>query len=122
MKKKITAILLIILIFATLAYARSMRSSGVLAATASVTTSEGFLHKVIIRPDRASTSNFNIYDFGAVTGGYTTTEKEVVPTFTCTTTESTAFYIQMDIPRVPFRDGLYAVISSTGEMIIFYEQ
>jgi hypothetical protein len=54
MKRKITAILLIILIFATLAYARSMRSSGVLAATASITTAEGFLTKVIIRADRAT--------------------------------------------------------------------
>jgi len=94
----------------------------VLSATASITSPEGFLHKVIIRADRASTCNFNLYDFGYVTGGYTTTEMELIPTWTVTTTESTAFYVQMDIPRVPFRDGLYAVISSTGEMVVFYEQ
>jgi hypothetical protein len=99
-----------------------MRSSGVLAATASITTAEGFLTKVIIRADRATTCNWNLYDFGAVTGGYTTTEKELIPTWVATTTEATAFYVQMDIPRVPFRDGLYAVISSTGEIVVYYEQ
>lgn len=121
MKKKITTIILLILIMSTLAYAGYVRSSGVITATASITTAEGFLSKVIIRADRASTCTWNLYDFGAVTGGYTTTEKEMIPTITCTTTESSSFYIQMDFPRLPFRDGLYAVISSTGEMLLAYE-
>ena len=125
MKKKITLILLLILIVATLAYARVVRSSGVLAATsataASITASEGFLHKVIIRSDRTTTCNFNLYDY-ATNGGYTTTEIELIPTWTVTTTETGSFYVQMDIPRVPFVEGLYYTISSTGEMIVFYEQ
>lgn len=122
MRKKLTIICLISLLIATAAYAGAMRSSGVLAATAQITKREGFLTKVIIRADRESTCNFNLYDFGAVTGGYTTTEVELIPTFTVTTTESSAFYVQMDIPRMQFRDGIYAVISSTGEMLIVYEQ
>jgi len=121
MKKRITIALLIILAIATIAYARSARFS-IVTATGSVTTAEGFLTKVIIRADRASTCTWDLYDFGAVTGGYTTTEKEIILTWVATTTESTAFYVQMDIPRVPFRDGLYAVISSTGEMAVYYEQ
>jgi high-affinity nickel permease len=121
MKKKVTVILLIILIIATLAYARTARFK-IVTATGSVTASEGFLTKVIIRADRASTCTWNLYDFGSVTGGYTTTEKEIILTWVATTAEATAFYVQMDIPRVPFRDGLYAVISSTGEMAVYYEQ
>ena len=119
--KKVTVIIFLILIMSTLAYAGYVRSSGVVTATASITTAEGFLSKVIIRADRASTCTWNLYDFGAVTGGYTTTEKEMIPTIVCTTTEANSFYIQMDFPRLPFRDGLYAVISSTGEMLVAYE-
>jgi len=121
MKKKITVTMLILLAIATMAYARSARFE-VVTATGSITAAEGFLTKVIIRADRASTCTWNLYDFGAVTGGYTTTEKEIIPTWVATTTESTAFYVQMDIPRTPFKDGLYAVISSTGEMAVYYEQ
>ena len=119
--KKLTTILILILLFATIAYAGVSRYT-VATATGSITSNEGFLTKVIIRADRASTCTWNLYDFGAVTGGYTTTEKEIIPTIVATTTESTAFYIQMDIPRVPFRDGLYTVISSTGEIAVYYEQ
>lgn len=122
MKKKLTIILSIVLMLAALAYAGNMRSSGVISATASITASEGFLTKVIIRSDRATTCTFDLYDYGAVTGGYTTTEKEVIPTWIATTTETNSFYVQMDFPRVQFRDGLYAVISSTGEMLVNYEQ
>ena len=127
MKKKITAILLIFLVIATLAYARSARfkivsAAGGGGAAESVTAAEGFLNKVAIRSDRTTSCTWNLYDFGAVTGGYTTTEKEIILTWIATTTETSAFFVEMDVPRVPFRDGLYAVISSTGEMAVYYEQ
>ncbi len=120
MKKKITATMLILLVIATLAYAGAARYK-VVTATGSITAAEGFLTKVIIRADRASTTTWDLYDF-ATNGGYTTTETEIILTWIATTTETGAFYVQMDIPRVPFRDGLYAVISSTGEMAVYYEQ
>jgi len=119
MKKQATAIITIILLVASICYAGFIRSE-ISTSTGSITTAGGILHKVITRADRASTCTWNLYDYGAVTGGYTTTEQELIPTIVCTTTESASFYIQMDL-NTPFRDGLYAVISSTGEMLVNYE-
>ena len=120
MKKKITSVIVVILVISSICYAGFIRSE-IVTATGSITTSGGILHKVMTRADRASTCTWDLYDFGAVTGGYTTTEKELVPTIVATTTESASFLIDMGCLDIPFRDGLYAVISSTGEMLVEYE-
>lgn len=120
-KKRISIALIILLLVATMAWARSARYK-IVSATGSITSAEGFLTKVIIRSDRTTTCNWDLYDFGAVAGGYTTTEKEIILTWEATSTETGSFYVQMDIPRTAFRDGLYAVISSTGEIAVYYEQ
>jgi hypothetical protein len=125
MKKKITVSMLILLLIATLAYAGIVRTSGVIAVTsaaaASITAAEGFLLKVIIKADRESTCTFNLYDF-ATNSGYTTTEFELFPTVSITTTETGEFDRDYNFPRLQFRDGLYYTITSTGEIAVYYEQ
>lgn len=119
--KKPTTILLILLAIATIAYAGASRFK-IVSATGVITSSEGFLTKVIISSDRATTGTWNLYDYGGVSGGFTTTEQELIPTYVVSTSESGGFYHEIDLPRTQFREGLYATISSTGEMAVYYEQ
>lgn len=120
MKKHLAIILSILLLVSSVAYAVEYfaRYSDTLTVSANVTSAGGYLSDVYISTDAATTCTWNLYD-SAGTGATT----EVIPTIVATTTEYLGGgryrHLTFD-PPIKFYRGLYASISSTGEMKVYY--
>lgn len=128
MKTKLTTAILILitafLLIAVIVNAQGMRyytMTAVSATATAISNAEGYLSGVVIASDRTTTCTFNVYDFATNNSFSTTTEKKLIPSYVASTTEATGFYKAFPInPPVHYVAGLYATISSTGEMTLYY--
>lgn len=129
MKRKITSILLIILLIATAAYAAGTGLKHMIVRTGAsdqlyqvVTAKPGLLYQLVIKGNGSNTNTFDIYDF-ASNGGYTTKEVEMVPSVTIgagTTGQDWLQVINFN-PPVRFYKGLYTIMeSSTNEVGVYW--
>jgi len=119
MKKKLTPILIAILLIASTVYAVQVASkySATLTASANVTAKPGLLDSIIMVSDGASTCTWNIYD-SAGTGATT----ELLPTLIITTAEKPDYVRIPFDPPLEYHKGIYVDISSTGECKVYFRE
>ena len=126
MRKILTIVLVSLLLISGSAYAigswARYYSINVATATATAVCSKpGYLSTIIIQGDRASTCSYNVYDYATNQTVATTTEFKIIPTMVVTTSEFITVRHLPIIPPAHFYHGLYVTVSSTGEIMLYYE-
>jgi opacity protein-like surface antigen len=121
--KKILIIAMAILLIAGTVFARDwVRHSTSKSATGAIVSGPGVLHYILFWTDGATPNTVNAYDYSSTFGMATTTEVPLMPSDFPLTTSATDRAQKIPFaPGVRFFNGIYVVLSSTAEYMVYFE-